>query len=57
MLWIDARTGIAVPPPDQPAVAPGPTFWSNFPPNGRRIRPNQVNGIKWFLDGRSYFSD
>ncbi len=57
-MWIDTRTGIATPAPQQPVFVPGPAAWSNFSErNGRKFRPKEVNGIKWFLDGRSYFSD
>jgi hypothetical protein len=57
-MWIDSRTGVATPPPQQPVLAPGPSAWSNFSGKSRRnVRPDEVHGIKWFLDGRSYFSD
>ncbi len=57
-MWIDRRTGIATPAPQTPVFVPGPAPWSNFPNRKpERFRPYEVNGIKWFLDGRSYFSD
>ena len=57
-MWIDTRTGIATPAPQQPVLVPGPAAWSNFSGRNRRnVRPYEVNGIKWYLDGRSYFSD
>jgi len=55
--WIANGDGMNPPHPRPRAVAKrrDPVSAPTRPKD--RVRPDSVNGIKWFLDGRSYFSD